>query len=179
MPQAAYRTSDFEVIKSFRLWRAGCELIRQKREALSDHEGRNLYVSHNGFGSTRVVGFERFDNDKDGELLADGSLIVSTKRGMHHGLIVPNLRRKSGKAYAEHLEEYTTPKLELPGMPTFHFCVDDEGRAWTGGPAIFLLKKTLYALWGTATAPVKENWAKIPLSRYYAAKEAFDAQHDE
>lgn len=178
--KTAYRTTDPEVIKALRDWQEGCELVRLKRVALSDSMGRNLYVNRgDGFGSTRVVGFERFENDKDGELLAEGSLIVSSKRGPHRGLIVPNLRRKSGKAYAQHLREYTTPGLNLPGMPTFHVYCDDEGRTWVGGPTVFLAKKTMYALWNTDMAPVKENWVKIPLSKYYAAKEAFDAQSGE
>lgn len=89
MSETAYKSTTPEAINAFRLWRAECEVIRVKRAGLSDSMGRNLYVSRSaGYPSTYVVGFERFDSDKDGDLLADGSLIVSSRRGVRNGLIV-------------------------------------------------------------------------------------------
>lgn len=178
---SAFRTSDEAAIQAYHDFQAACIPVQHKRNALSEAEGRNLMVNRSGFGhGTRVVGFERFDSDSDGDLVSDGSLIVSKKRGQYKGIIVPHLARKSGKAYAEHLREYNTPDLVIPGMPSWHIGGHVEGMA-VYAPALWVWPsgqdEVLFAFWSTNTVAggVGEQWEEIPMSTYWLAKEQHDA----
>lgn len=178
----AYRTTDGDVIAAWQTYQTEAKALADKRAAVIEAVGRNLYVNRSGFGhGTRVTGFERFDSDKDGDLLHhDGCLIVSSRRGGHNGLIVPNLRRKSGKEFATELEGLTSPKLDLPGMPAFHLGGNGYGGMSSFAPALWEQDGTIYALWGVDTAPVDTAiWDSIPLSVYYTAEEAHNEHQDE
>lgn len=175
MSESAYRTTDVVVLDAYRDWVSDTEDMMIQREALSAEVGRNIWVNRgNGLGSTRIVGFERFDSDNDGDLVHhEGCLIVSSKRGMHNGLVVPNLRRKSGKAFEQELRGYTTPGLDLAEMPTFHVYSTDIGMVM-GGPTVTVWGGVMYAYWGTSDVPnVGAQWEKIPMSVYHAAKEQY------
>lgn len=176
MSEYAYQSRGTEVVSAWDAYIAAANAVQEKRAALSDQYGRNLYVNRSGFGhGTMIVGFERFDFDKDGDLLADGALIVSSKRGAHNGLIVPNLRRKSGKEFDAHLNEYTSPKMDIPGLPAWHIGGQDGVRIHA--PAVFKHDGHVLALWGCADAPMDlAFWESIKLSHYYAVKEAYDAE---
>lgn len=171
--ETAYRTADPEVIEEFEAYIKTGNDIAHKRESLSEQLGRNLWVNR-GFGhGTRVVGFERFDSDKDGDLIylnGDACLIVSSKRGMHGGLVVPNLRRKSGKEFAKELDALTTRSIELPGMPTFHLYSGDGGMR-TASPALWAYDAIVYALWPCDDVRMGDNWESIPLSTYHLVRE--------
>lgn len=182
MGEIAYRTEDTEVLVEWAKWKAGTEEVRAKRATLSDEVGRNMYINRDtGFGSTRIVGFERLDSDKDGDLLHHGGcLVVSSKRSQHNGLVVPNLRRKAGKEFAEELKTYSAPSLKVPGMATFHVYASN-GQMYGGGPALFVLTDLdaapiMYALCQSEDWPVAgSGWTSIPLSEYHAAKEKMEA----
>lgn len=175
--ETACQSSGDEVVNAFDQWVTDTEAIRLKRAALSDQYGRNLYVNRLGFGhGTRVVGFERFDSDKDGDLLADGALIVSSKRGARHGLIVPNMRRKAGREFDAHLREYNSLELDLPGMPRWHLSGSDG--IWAHSPSVFKQDNHVLAFWACSDAPVDPAyWESIKLSHYYSVKEKYDAEH--
>lgn len=174
----AYRSTDPAVLDAWHAYRAAVEANREARSGLSYAVGRNLMVNRSGFGhGTRVVGFERFESDKDGDVLhRQGSLVVSSRRGQHHGLVVPNLRRKAGKEFAEKLAALRSPELDLPGMPAFHIGGDgDTVGISSHAPALWEHEGVAFAFWNCDGAPVKEQWEKIPLSSYYAAYEAYTA----
>ncbi len=170
--ETAYRTADPAVLAEWEKYKTGAEEVRVKRDALREAVGRDIYVNRGtGFGSTQIVGFERFDSDKDGDLVHHGGcLVVSSKRSQHNGLIVPNLRRKVGKEFTEELAGYTSPGLKLPGMATFHTFFAD-GNLYLGGPSIAVWDGVMFALWQTDGAPVEDNWERIPLSTYYLMRE--------
>lgn len=178
MMDTAYRTTDPAVLAEWEKFRDAHDETRVKRDAMSAAVGRGLYMNRgSGFGSTRVVGFERFDSDTDGDLIHHGGcLIVSSERGQHHGLIVPNIRRKAGKAFAEELAGLTNPPLTVPGMSTFHMCTKF-GRIYASGPAFSVWGGAAYALWTCDDAPVDETiWERVPLSVYHAAKEQHEPE---
>lgn len=176
MSETAFRSSAPEVVRAWDDFIAARLEIFNLREELSEALGRRIYVNKgSGFGSTRIVGFERLEGDKDGDLISDGCLVVSSERGHHHGLVVPNLRRKAGKEYAAELELYTNPGLELPGMTTFHIYSSGHGMV-VGGPGLFRLRRTLYAYWDTDTIQPDDRWKPIRLSEYHKAKEQFEEE---
>lgn len=174
----AYRTADLAVLEAFNAWVKTRMDIFDKRVALSEAVGRDIYVSGHGHGS-RISGFERFDSDEDGDLVHhDGCLIVSTKRGQHNGLVVPNLKRKAGKAFAEELRTYSMPGLDLPGLPGMHVYGTQHGLVM-GYPLAFAWDDVVFAMWGCDDAPMGEQWETIPLSTYYLALEQYRAAHPE
>lgn len=184
----AYKTVLPGVLAVWDEYRQDVERVRTARAALSEAVGRGLMVNRLGFGhGTRVVGFERFDGDQDGDLLHHGgSLIVSSQRGSNHGLIVPNLRRKAGKEFAEELRQYDSPRPSLQGMPEFHIGgVDGSSGAGFGlafyAPALHKLEKTLWAYWECDVSEEinkREDggWVSAPLSEYYASVETLKEQ---
>lgn len=172
----AWRTADPEVMAAFETYQIEHAKISEKRAALRDEVGRNIYVNRgSGLGSTRITGFERLDSDKAGDLLHDDDcLIVSSYRGQHNGLIVPNRRRKSGKAFAERLAALTTPGLDLPGMVSF-YTYGDGFHMYFANPAITVWDGVMYALLHSDEQPIGEQWESIPMSTYHLAKEQADA----
>lgn len=173
MSETAYKTTDLTVIEAWENHMAAIEDIRSKRTAMADRVGRRLMVNRSGFGhGTRIVGFERHDDDKPGDLLADGALRVMK----NSRTVQPNRQRKAGKALDEELRELTTPDIDLPGMPSWHLGGDGDAVGLRSfAPALWLHEGTIYALWGTDSAPVEcPPWEQIPLSAYYAAHEAHE-----
>lgn len=168
----AYKTTDPAALAAWDEYLTDAEAIRAKRAELSDRFGRALMANRSGFGhGTRIVGFERIDTDKDGDTPHDGLLRVKK----HNRTVVPNIRRKTGKDLDAELADLSSPNLDLPGMPSWH--LSDTERGMTSlAPALWRHDGAIYALWGTDTAPVKDNWQTIPLSAYYAAKEQHAAE---
>lgn len=173
MPEQAYRTADPEVIEAWEKFENDYNTVADRRSEMEYAVGRKMYVQRSSGHGSRVVGFERFDSDKDGDLIHHGGcLIVSRKRGHHGGLVVPNLRRKAGKDFERELRSLATPTLTLPGMPMFHLYGDgDTVGIRSASPALWRWEGTIYALWPCDSAPVKDNWESIPLSTYHLARE--------
>lgn len=172
----AYRTDDPAVVEAWEKYLHTTTEIKAKRDALAEAVGRNLMIRRSGLGhGSVVVGFERFDSDRDGDLLwHGGSLIVSSRRGANYGMVVPNRRRKAGKEFGKELNSLTIGSLTLPGMPTHHIYGDGSGFR-TASPAVWDFEGAVYALWPCPTPPVKEPWESIPLSVYYAEQERYAA----
>jgi len=168
----AYRSSDPAVVEAYEAWKATALDARIKRIALGDELGREVWVSGSGY-NTYVTGFGRLDTDQDGDLVHDGRLIVSSKRGGHNGLVVPNLRRKAGKDFEKELSTLAVPSLDLPGLPGMHVYVDME-RMVLGHAKVWIWDSVVYALWGTDDAPMGEQWETIPLSTYHLAHEQYE-----
>lgn len=177
----AFCSANADILNAYDLWAEGIIETYAKRAALSEQYGRELYVNNVGFShGTMVVGFERFDSDNTGDLLADGALIVSNPRGQYDGMIVPNLKRKAGKEFDRHLREYTTPTLTMTGMPGFHIAGSGFGGMASHRPAILKRDDHIWVMWGCDGVPVDtEFWQPIPLSSYYAVREAYDAEQEE
>lgn len=173
MSETAYRTADPEVIEAWEKFENDYKTVADRRSEMENAVGRRMYVQRNSGHGTRVIGFERFDSDKDGDMLHHGGcLIVSSKRGYHGGLVVPNLRRKAGRNFETELRSLDTPTLTLPGMPVFHIYGDDTMAGMrSASPALWQYDGILYALWPCDSAPVKDNWESIPLSTYHLARE--------
>jgi len=176
--ETAYRSADPEVVAAWHEYEAEYKAISEKRAALEDALGRKMWVQRSGLGTSRIVGFERFDSDKDGDLVHhDGCLIVSSKRGYHGGRVVPNLRRKAGKEFERELRALSMPKIDLSGMPQFHLYGDgDTVGIRSASPALWMHDGIVYALWPCDNAPVKDNWETIPLSTYYLAHEQHEKE---
>lgn len=173
----AYVSTNPDVVKAWVDWETKAREINAARQAMEEAVGRRLYVSGHGHTSN-VVGFERFDSDKDGDLIHhDGCLVVSSRRGSNSGRVVTNSRRKSGREFQSEINALTIPAPGLPGMPTMHVYGSGLGLVM-GSPALWLLEGDagpfgVYALWGCSDAPVDaEFWVPIPLSQYHAALEA-------
>lgn len=178
MNNTAYRSIDPAVLTAWEKFVFDSEVLRTKRDALSKAYGRDLMVNRLGFGhGTRVVGFQRLEGDKDGDLLADGALRVLSSRTSGSHTVQPNLRRKAGKELAAELRKYNSPTLDLDGMPQFHLGGGgDVLGIRSHAPALFEHEGAIYALWGTDSVPVQTPpWEQIPLSVYYAAQEAREA----
>lgn len=170
----AYRSNDRPALEAWDAYVAVSEEVRSRRAAVADRFGRGLMVNRSGFGhGTWAVGFERLDTDKDGDTPHDGLLRVKK----YDRTVVPNIRRKAGKELAAELGELSSPDLDLPGMPSWHLEDTDRGMS-TMAPALWRFDGAVYALWGTDSAPVKDNWHVIPLSAYYAAKEQYDSARE-
>lgn len=181
MSETAYRTADPEVIEAWETYTEQIKTLAEKRDALSAAVGRKMWVRRTSGHGTSIVGFERFDSDKDGDLIHHGGcLIVSSKRGHHDGLIVPNLRRKAGKEFDRELRALATPTLALPGMPMWHLYGDgDTVGIRSASPALWAYDGIIYALWPCDSAPVKDNWESIPLSTYHLVREQREASEAE
>jgi hypothetical protein len=173
--KTAYRTADYAVLSAWKKYAEDREALRLKRHELALRFGRNIMVRGSSFGhGTTVVGFERTEDDRDGDTPHDGVLRVKK----HDSTVGPNIRRKAGKDLAEEMARLSSPELSLPGMPAWHMGDTDRGMAILR-PALWHSDGTVYALWGSDSVPVDDNWERISLSEYYAAKESHDAEVSE
>lgn len=181
MTSTAFFSDNDEVIAAYDKWAEDMKAIYAKRAALEDQYGRRLMVNRSGFGhGTMVTGFERLPNDETKDLLADGALIVSNPNGQYNGIVVPNLKRKSGREFDSHLHEYATPRLDLPGMPAFHIAGSGYGGMASHAPAILKRNDHIWVMWGCDGVPVDtEFWQTTPLSSYYKMREEHDAEQEE
>lgn len=95
------------------------------------------------------------------------------------GYLVPDKRTKPGRALAGRMAALKGPAVRLrmlqaTGLPTSWFNLD---RFVRYTPALQRFGDSVYALagGGAEPGPPAEHWERIPLSAYYAAKEAHEA----
>lgn len=184
--KTAFKSSQPEVLAQWEAFRAEAEevsLRRREFEVDLGVESHRLLIRRRPFGhATDAVGisaesYESLDPKPEGWRIL--------KRD---GYATPNPRSNAGKVWVERLRACTSPESDFPGMPQMHM-------AETGGfqmaihlPAIWLWEGTVYAGWDCTfpeepktadeVPPVAEVWESIPLSEYYAAREAYDAHHE-
>lgn len=172
--QSAFRSNAAEVLEAWQQYVDRVDDVRARRDAMSDRYGRRLMVNRLGFGhGTRVVGFERFDDDNAGDVIGEGGELRVPKNG-YGATVEPNLRRKAGKDLADELASLKQDGPGMPGMPSF---VLSGNRALS--PALFRHEDAIYALWSgeigdnrTGGELALDTWERIPLSAFYAADEA-------
>lgn len=180
----AYRTTAAEVLAAWAEYKERLDKIREARDAMSArYGGRRLMVNHSGFGhGTRVVGFEVFDGEPDGLVIGDNGELRIPKKGPPYNTATPNLRRKAGKDLSAELATLTDDGPELVGMP-----------AWTLvglrvlKPGVLEHEGALWVRWAddiegdrpgetTPGGAVDHTlWSREPLSAFYAAREAQEA----
>lgn len=179
MDGIAYKSTSTAVLDAWQAYLEGWEKINAARQALADRFGRRLMISRSGFGhGTRVVGFEVFDGEADGLVIGDNGELRIPKKGPPYNTATPNIRRKAGKDLAEELGTLSTHGPDLPGMPAF-VLVGFSSLA----PALHFHDNAVWAMWSdditehaqTGGGVDYETWETVPLSAYYAAKEAHDA----
>lgn len=177
--RVAYRSRGIATVAAWLDFLAAAEEIRLRREELSERLGRGLMTQQDGFGhGTRVVGASVLEGEKDGDVVADKTLRVSSKHGGVQ-MAVPNLRVKAGKALRDELHGLRMPAPDLPGMPGFH--IGGGSGAFVGirvhAPAISKWGHQVWVLWDSDGAPVDEaHWERVKLSEYYAAKEEAEGE---
>ena len=171
--KVAFRSTHPSVVQAWTVYRAAAQANFDARRAVEEECGRRLVIQNAGIGhGTRVVGFERLEDDPDVGVVGDtGALVARKSEGR---FVFPNLRRKAGKDLAARLDALVSPKADLPGMPSVHFSGLAAGITVLA-PALWDHNGALYAMWGEPGAAVGAEWEPIPLSAYYAAKEAHDA----
>jgi hypothetical protein len=131
---------------------------------------RAVHVHADIDGAVRVVGV---DDDPAAASLPDGW------RRHRDGYLVPDKRTKLGRMLTDRMAALKGPAVrvriqESTGMPTSWFNLD---RFVRYTPALQQFGDRVYALAGTHASPVPpvEHWEQVPLSVYYAAKEAHAA----
>lgn len=152
------------------------DIVAARRATLSERYGRRLMVNRLGLGhGTRVVGFEEFESDVDGQILGNNGELRVPKKGPPWNTVVPNARRKAGKDLAAELETLSMEGPDLPGMPSFQI-VGLRGLA----PALTRHEGQVWAFWADdIRAQVDlDLWSVEPLSVYYAAIEAREAAEE-
>lgn len=164
----AYRSTAPEALQAWEDYKAHVADVRARRDVMRERYGRGLMVNRLGFGhGTRVVGFEQFDTDEAGDIIGDEGELRIPKAGWRRGCVVPNARRKAGKALEAELALLSEHGPELPGMPAFALvglCVL--------APAIFEHEGAMWVRWSDDVEGVSGGWERIPLSAYFAAQEA-------
>lgn len=173
----AFSSSAPEVLEAWEKWKAHREDVRVRRDAMIERFGRGLMVNRSGFGhGTRVVGFERLDGDKGGDVVGEhGELRVPVKN--YEPTVVPNIRRKAGKDLRTELDTLNEDAPELPGMPGWHLV-----GLTVLAPALMEHEGVLWARWADDVTEVVTGgktdstlWTTRPLSEYFAAVEAKEA----
>ena len=168
---AAYRSSAAQVLADWDAYQAKVSEISEKRRAMGDRFGRRLMVSTGWGHSSRVVGFEVLDGEEDGLVVGDNGEIRIPKKGPPYNTATPNLRRKAGKDLHAELQRLYLDGPEFAGMPSFmmvgfHML----------SPALFKHDGAVWARWAEPVENIDAAlWESVPLSTYYAAKEAYDA----
>jgi hypothetical protein len=174
----AFRSDAAEVLASWEQYKAHAADIRERRNAMEDRFGRRLMVSRSGFGhGTRVVGFEEFEDDEPGAVLGDNGELRVPKTGPPYSTVLPNIRRKAGKDLRAELDSLRSNGPKLVGMPDFQL-VGLRSLA----PAIFEHDGAMWVMWAEDIAVARTGgevdpdlWQRVPLSAFYAAKEAHEA----
>lgn len=156
-----YRSNWPEVIDA---WEKG---IVERREwsvsldAFATEYGRKPMVVK-GFGGEHPAGLQPADGD---ELNPPEGWRLDAR----HGVLVPDKRRKAGKALAETIKALgVSGKPSLPGMPTETFA---PGRFLS--PGMQRVGNHVYVRWSAEPdpGPSDDVWERCPLSTYYAAVE--------
>jgi hypothetical protein len=174
----AFRSDAAEVMEAWEQYKSHAEDIRERRNAMEDRFGRRLMVSRSGFGhGTTVVGFEEFEDDEPGAVIGDNGELRVPKTGPPYSTVVPNIRRKAGKDLRDELQALRSNGPKLLGMPDFQL-VGFRSLA----PAIFEHDGAMWVMWAEDITDVRTGgavdltlWEPIPLSAFYAAKEAHEA----
>jgi hypothetical protein len=107
------------------------------------------------------------------------------------GYLVPDKRRKGGRALWERMQTLKDSGPDLPGMPAFHFGSQDGFSGSIHSPALWRHGVEVFAGWGCKmpTFSTDEDrhadkvdtirfWEEIPLSRYYLALETYEAEKE-
>lgn len=166
----AYRTNDGDVLNAFQTHLETIREIQDRRDEVEARYGRELVAVGSGFGhGSTVVGFEREPKDEN-----DPALKAERRRYWS----VPRMGTTAGKALADELARLSMPGPVLPGMPEFKLVSSGQGIG-TIAPGILEIDGTIWVTWAREIDddPKFDSriWEQVPLSVYYAAKEADDA----
>lgn len=185
MSGAAYRSNLPEALAAWEDYQAHVKDVARRREEMGErYGGRHLWVNNSGFGhGTQVVGLEIRDDEKPGDLIGEhGELRIPLRGATNQAR--PNIRRKAGKELQAELQSLKLEGPNLPGMP-----------GWTLlglsvlKPAVVLYGDSMWVFWGESD-PFGEDehgpggtvdmkiWTRVPLSTYYAAKEAEEMERE-
>ena len=166
MTVCAFRTNDAETIDAWHNWEAEVRRITDEREALAEEVGLRLICHSDG----ALVGFDRPDDTKTGDLFLDGALLASSWHGRHNGTMIPNSGRKAGNEMAKRLHSLRMKPLRLPGMPATLFSPNLK----VVRPEVWYSTVDRHLYVGLPVVPhqIGRQWTQIRPSQYYFAKEA-------
>lgn len=179
LPASVYRTTDAETVAAFK---AAGELRaswgnRVVAFAESIVDGGKALTSY-GFGSEHFVGIKFVHGDK----IPDGWRVHVSKRGWDY--LVPRRSTKAGKAIAKEFDALgnaPSARAALMSMPDGFLGGDGEGIGIAyHSPGAALDGDVLTVVWGVVLPEAQEanvgaQWERVPLSVYYAEREAVEA----
>lgn len=170
MAEVVFRSTHPDVLSVLADYRQAMDVWRGRSAALLvdlGFEGRDFLVAY-GLGSRWITGIEPLP----GEEPPTGWRIAHRS---DQDVLVPDKRRKAGKDADARIQQTQPPadvRGHLPGMP---------GTQWAGStiytPALCEIDGAVWVRWREDVSRVDEAlWERVPLSQYWAAREAQDAK---
>lgn len=171
MAEVVFRSTHPDVLAAPESWRAAMADWHTRSDALLTEMGftdrKFLVVSY--MTSRNIAGVEY----RAGDEVPNGWRLANRDG---HEVLVPEKRRAAGKATAARIEECHPPSFPnsyLPGMPAEH---------WVGNrilaPEVREMGGAVWVKWRCESVPGVDEalWERAPLSKYWAAREAQDAE---
>jgi hypothetical protein len=169
-PEVVYRSTHPDVLATLASYRDAMDAWHVKASALLTEfgfEGGHFLVV-SGLGSRWISGVEYVPGEEP-----PPGWRVAERDG--DKVLLPDKRRGAGKLAAQLVEECQPPadvRSNLPGMPGLQMV---PGAVLT--PALREMAGAVWVIWRSEPSKVDpEVWERIPLSQYWATREAADAE---
>lgn len=167
--QAVFKSGHPDVIEAQRAFEVRAQQFRDYVDTLKEKYGRDPLVSRNSSTAVVVVGLQPLEGEN-----RKSEFPPPLRWGVREGFLVPDRRKKAGTALASEFARYNVGRPKYPGMSGIAI------GGGLGGMAMFSpgsekVGDEIWVIWGCGPESVgadAEIWTQVPLSQYYAMKEA-------